>query len=83
MYDNFDSEIITVDELMEMIYIGKNTAYQLLNSGELRAFKIGKVWKIPKDAVSEYILTKQNPIPMNFESSVWEFLEMPYCFYYS
>ena len=50
MYDNFDSEIITVDELMEMLYIGKNTAYQLLNSGELRAFKIGKVWKIPKDA---------------------------------
>lgn len=28
MYDNFDSEIITVDELMEMLYIGKNTAYQ-------------------------------------------------------
>jgi hypothetical protein len=23
MYDNFDSEIITVDELMEMLYIGK------------------------------------------------------------
>lgn len=58
MYDNFDSEIITVDELMEMLYIGKNTAYQLLNSGEMRAFKIGKVWKIPKDAVSEYILNK-------------------------
>ena len=60
MYDNFDSEIITVDELMEMLYIGKNTAYQLLNSGELRAFKIGKVWKIPKDSVSEYIINKTN-----------------------
>lgn len=58
MYEDFSSEVITVEELMELLYIGKNTAYRLLNSGELRAFKIGKVWKIPREAVGEYILNK-------------------------
>ena len=57
MFEMFP-DILTVDQLCEAFQIGKNTAYQLLNSGELRAFKIGKVWKIPKDAVSEYILNK-------------------------
>lgn len=56
MYENFEHEILTVEELMELLYIGKNTAYQLLQSGEIRAFRIGRVRKIPKEAVSEYIV---------------------------
>ena len=58
MYESFSEEILTVEEFAELLYIGKNTAYKILNSGEIRAFKIGKAWKIPKDAVSEYILRK-------------------------
>lgn len=63
MYEDFSSEVITVEKLMELLYIGKNTAYKLLNSGEIRAFKIGKVWKIPKEAVNEYILHKTRKSP--------------------
>ena len=51
-------EILTIEELMELLYIGKNTAYQLLKSGEIKAFRIGKVWKIPRESVNEYILRK-------------------------
>ena len=58
MYESFSEEILTVEEFAELLYIGRNTAYKILNSGEIRAFKIGKSWKIPKDAVSEYILRK-------------------------
>ena len=58
MYESFSEEILTVEEFAELLYIGRNTAYRILNSGEIRAFKIGKSWKIPKDAVSEYILRK-------------------------
>ena len=57
MYDEI-GEILTIEELMELLYIGKNTAYQLLKSGEIKAFKIGKVWKIPRESVNEYILRK-------------------------
>ena len=51
-------EILTIEELMELLYIGKNTAYKLLKSGEIKAFRIGKVWKIPRESVNEYIMRK-------------------------
>ena len=54
--DNF--EILTVREVMELLYIGKNTAYQLLNDGEIKAFRIGITWKILRSAVDEYIINK-------------------------
>jgi len=56
------SEIMTVEELMEMLQIGKSTAYQLLASGEIRAFRIGRKWEIPKKAVYEYIQKKTNTL---------------------
>ena len=43
---------------MELLQIGKSTAYQLLDSGEIKAFRIGRKWKIPKSAVYEYIRLK-------------------------
>lgn len=53
---NEHEEILTVEELMDILYIGKNTAYQLLNSKQVAGFKIGRVWKIPRQAVTQYII---------------------------
>ena len=53
MMDN--NEIMQIEEVMEYLNIGKNTMYGLLKSGELNAFKIGKVWKIPRKSVEEYV----------------------------
>lgn len=47
--------VMEIDGLCEMLDIGKNTAYQLLNDQEIDAFKVGTVWKIPKKSVEEYI----------------------------
>ena len=55
-FDNL--EILTVPELMELLFIGKNTAYQLLREKNIKAFRIGNTWKIPKAAVDEYIIEK-------------------------
>lgn len=49
------SEIITLDEFCEMLSIGKSTAYRLLNAGIVKAFKIGRIWKIPQQSVIDYI----------------------------
>ena len=49
------NDILTVEELMELLNIGKNTAYTLLDSGEIKAFRIGRMWKIPRKSVYEYI----------------------------
>lgn len=50
------NELITIEELCQTLSIGRNAAYRLLNNQELPAFRIGKVWKIPKVGVEDYIL---------------------------
>ena len=58
--NNEVNELITVEELCEVLMVGKNTAYKLLSTGELKAFRINSVWKIPRQAVTDYILHKAN-----------------------
>ena len=54
------NDILTVEELMELLNIGKNTAYALLEAGEIKAFRIGRMWKIPRKSVYDYINRKIN-----------------------
>lgn len=53
--DNDLTTLITVDELCESLMIGRNAAYQLLNSGKIKCFRINRVWKIPLASVNAYI----------------------------
>jgi len=55
MFDTYD-ELITVDEMQKLLGVGKNTAYELLNQNKIKCFRIGKIWKIPKKSIEEYIL---------------------------
>lgn len=50
--------MLTVEDLMEVLAIGKNAAYELLKSGELKCFRLKGRWKIPKEAVIEYVRAK-------------------------
>ena len=52
------SDVVTVDELCEMLRIGRNKAYELLRSGKIKAFRCGRLWIISKDAVVEFVLGK-------------------------
>ena len=49
------SDVLTVEELCEVLNIGANAAYNLLNKKEIPAFRIGRKWKIPKESVIAYI----------------------------
>ena len=49
------NDILSVEELCELLHVGRTRVYQLLQSGELKGFRLGKTWKIPKIAVEEYI----------------------------
>lgn len=60
MYSKEPEDLITLEELCNILAIGKNTAYALLNAGEVKAFRIGRIWKIPKNSVTEYIRRKSN-----------------------
>ena len=51
-------DIMTTYEVTEALCIGKNRVYELLGNGILKGFLIGNIWKIPKEAVIEYIMTQ-------------------------
>ncbi|MCD8122171.1 MAG: helix-turn-helix domain-containing protein [Clostridiales bacterium] len=51
-----DQEILTVFDVTQILHIGKNRVYELLSSNELNGFRIGRVWKIPRGNLDEYIL---------------------------
>ena len=48
-------DVLSVKQLCEILDIGKNTAYRLLQSGDIKSIKIGKVYKIPKKYLKQYI----------------------------
>ncbi len=54
MLDKY-KDIMTVADLCEALGIGKNTAYKLLKSGEIKSVRIGRIYKIPKQCVEKYI----------------------------
>ena len=53
-------DILTVEETAEALRVGYNALYELLNEGKVNAYKNGRVWRIPKDSIKEYILDSAN-----------------------
>ena len=45
-----------VPQLMKMLSVGRHAAYELVSSGEIQSFKVGKNIRIPQIKVIEYIL---------------------------
>lgn len=58
MFDLFpdSDEILSVEDAAMLLKVGTQAVYRLLQIGELHAFKNGKVWRIPKAGVREYVL---------------------------
>ena len=44
------------EEAEEALRIGENAIYKLLNEGKLKAYKNGRTWRVPKEAVKEYVI---------------------------
>jgi len=57
MFEQYN-DVLSVEQLMQALGIGKNTAYDLLNNGDIQAFRIGKIWKISKEALEDYVYCK-------------------------
>ncbi len=55
MLENY-KDVLTVDNLCEILNIGRNTAYKMLQSGEIPNRRIGnKKYVIPKVGVISYL----------------------------
>lgn len=43
--------VLTPAEAMDILGVGKNTMYRLLNSGQLAGARIGHSWRIPLESL--------------------------------
>ena len=49
------SEILTLDEIVSCLKVGKRTIYQLAASGEIPAFKPGGTWRFSLSNIESWI----------------------------
>ena len=47
-----------VEDLMPILGIGRNTAYRLVRSGEIRSIKVGRQIRIPRQVLLDYLEQK-------------------------
>ncbi|WP_068785042.1 helix-turn-helix domain-containing protein [Paenibacillus phocaensis] len=57
MLEDYD-DIVDIECMMGILAIGRNKAYELLRSGQIKSFKIGKSYRIPKQCINDYIWKK-------------------------
>lgn len=49
---------LRVEDLMPVLGIGRNTAYRLVQSGDIRSIKIGRQIRIPRQVLLDYMELK-------------------------
>lgn len=49
------AKVLKVEDLAHMLFIGRNTAYELVRSGKIRSIKVGRMYRIPLSAVEDYL----------------------------
>ena len=54
MFEECD-DILSVEDAAAIMKMGKNSIYTLLLNKELKGFKNGRVWRIPKRSIIEYV----------------------------
>jgi excisionase family DNA binding protein len=54
-------QAFTVEQVADMLHIGRDKVYYLLRSGQLRSIKIGKLRRITEDHIAEFIDSLEDP----------------------
>lgn len=55
LYEQEYGDILTVENLMDYLNIGRTTAYKLVQSGKIKTVRIGRIYRISKKSVEEYV----------------------------
>ena len=51
---------LRVEDLIPILDIGRNTAYELVRSGKIRSIKVGRQLRIPRNAVIAFLNGEKN-----------------------
>ena len=52
--------VLRVEDLMPIMDIGRNTAYELVRSGHIRCIRIGRKLRIPREALEDFLAGSTN-----------------------
>ncbi|SFF57492.1 helix-turn-helix domain-containing protein [Clostridium cadaveris] len=56
MFKNYP-DIVSVEQMSNMLNISTKTAYRLLHENKIKYFMIGRIYKIPKINILNYLYT--------------------------
>lgn len=57
---DFESEILTLEEVAAYLKAGKRTVYRLAQKGEIPAFKLGGTWRFRRSELDRWIAESIN-----------------------
>lgn len=49
-------DVVSINEIQQMLRIGKNAVYELLKTQKLKSIKVGKRYIVPKKYVIDFLL---------------------------
>ena len=52
-----DIEVYTLKEIEDLLHVTRRTLYNWIKSGQLKAFRVGKEWRVTKEALEEFTQT--------------------------
>ena len=52
-----DIEVYTLKEIEELLQVTRRTIYNWIKGGKLKAFRIGKEWRVTKEALEDFTQT--------------------------
>lgn len=57
IYTSYDDLplVLSVEEVADVICVSRNTAYDLVRSGQIRSVRVGRQIRIPKDAIKDIL----------------------------
>lgn len=59
----FESEILTLEEVATFLKAGKRTIYRLAQKGDIPAFKLGGTWRFRRSELDQWIAASINKKP--------------------
>ena len=54
MLDNYP-DVLTPEDVIKILNIGRNKGYELLNNGTIRSIRIGRKHRIPKKILIDFL----------------------------
>lgn len=55
MFSKYD-DIVSVEDVMKMLHLGRVTVYNLLKSGRIHTLRVGKKYVITKKSVIDFLV---------------------------